>query len=174
MIFILTFWTHRRFIDGNTHREGSIYHGLIKLDYCCCCILIFSKGRVFFPQKRSFPSTFPSRFFFSLKFYSHLYLSGIIIISEHFLETLMFLLVYIRLTFRRVSQEHNKEAEMRFVQWYLFRNMVRCSHKQERRGCPAFFILADFCTSREGQIEFVSFGFILCGCLSSSQNPNGI
>lgn len=55
-------------------------------------------------------------FFFSLKFHSEMYLSSRVTILKHCPESLVCFLAYIRLTFGRVSQEHNKEAEMRFVQ----------------------------------------------------------
>lgn len=54
--------------------------------------------------------------FFSLKFHSEMYLSSRGTILKHCPESLVCFLAYIRLTFERVSQEHNKEVEMRFVQ----------------------------------------------------------
>lgn len=85
-----------------------------------------------------FPQLLLSDFFFSLKLCSQLYLSGTVSISKHCLESLICVLAHIRLYFRRVSQEHNKEAGMRFVQWYLFRNMVRHSHTDREEAAQPF------------------------------------
>lgn len=52
-IFVLTFWTHGRFRDGNTHGEVTIYQGWIKLDFFLLLLhSYFSEGRfLFFPSE---------------------------------------------------------------------------------------------------------------------------
>lgn len=61
----------------------------------------------------------------------------------------------------------------RKLEWGLFSDIYSGTWwdivTQTEKRLPSLFILSDICKSREGQIKFVSFGFILCGCLSSSQ-----
>lgn len=48
-----------------------------------------------------------------------------------------------QINFQKGEAGTSKEAEMRFVKWYLFRSMVRQQHQREKR-LPRPFILADF------------------------------